>query len=180
MGREKYLVRVVRPVFQAAYVEVEACSERDAEGKCFYSLYTLPESEWRGRYNPDEHAMDFYCLPTLETEDGFPYTRLGYAQYSILNTDLDPFMVADGLEVWMREVVHPMLLAARFWGWIGQMNAARDVSYQKAIERCEERLRDWRGTDHKVVALQPPADRRDDIELVETTLACLRLLKEMD
>lgn len=180
MGLEKYLVRVVRPVFQTAYVEVEARGERDAEGKCFQSLYTLPESEWRGRYNPDEHALDLYCVPTLETEDGFPYTRLDYAQYTVLNTDLDPYMVAHGMEVWMREVLHPMLLATRFWGWINQLNEARDVSYQKAIELCEEQLRDWKGTDRKVVALQPPADRRGDIELVETTLACLRLLKEMD
>jgi hypothetical protein len=180
MGLQKYLVRVVRPVIQAAYVEVVARGERDAAGKCFHSLREIPESEWRGRHSPDEHALDLYCVPILETEDGAPYSLLDYAQYTILNTDQDPYMHAEGLEIWMREVAHPMLLAARFSEWIAQLTEARDVHYQKAIEQCEELQREWRGTDHKVVALQPPADRRGDIELVETTLACLRLLKEMD
>ena len=180
MGLQKYQVRVVRPVFQAIYVEVEARGERDAEGTCFNSLYNSPEAEWRGRYNPDEHALDLYCVPILETKEGFPFTLLDYAQYTILSTDLHPYMVAKGLEGWMREVAHPMMLATRFWEWIDQLTEARDGYYQKAIELCEELLREWRGTDHKVVSLQPPEDRRGDIELVETTLACLRLLKEMD
>ena len=180
MGPQKYLVRVVRPVFQAIFVEVEARSERDAEGKCFDYLYGSPEVEWRGSHNPDEHALDLYCVSILETEDGSPYTLLDFAQYTVLSTDLDPYMVADGLEAWMREVAHPMMLAARFWEWIAQLTEARDGCYRKAIELCEGLLRELRGTDQKVVPLQPPADRRGDIELVETTLACLRLLKEMD
>ena len=68
---------------------------------------------------------------------------------------------------------HPEIL-------LSQLTDARDLYYQKAIELCEALLRDWRGTDQKVVALQPPADRRADIGLVEATLACLRLLKEME
>jgi len=180
MELQSYLVRVVRPVFQATYCEVEARGERDAEGKCFHSLRDIPEVEWRGRHNPDEHALDLYGVRVLETEDGFPYTRLDYPQYTVLSTDQDPYMVAHGLEAWMRDVENPMLLASRFWLWIDRLTEARDVYYQKAIERCEEPLRQWRGTDHKVVQLQPPADRRGDIELVETTLACLRLLQETD
>jgi hypothetical protein len=180
MGLQKYQVRVVRPVFQAIYVEVEARGERDAEGKCFHSLRKTPESEWRGRHNPEEHALDLYCVPILETEDGSPFSLLDYAQYSILSTEKDPYMVAHGLAGWMREVRHPMMLTTRFWEWIAQRTEARDGYYQKAIELNEELLREWRGTGHKVVPLQPPADRRSDIELVETTLACLRLLKEMD
>jgi hypothetical protein len=180
MEPQKFLVRVVRPVFQTTYVEVEARGERDAEGKCYDSLYHIPENQWRGRHNPDEHALDLYCLHVLETEEGYPYTRLGYAQYALLNTDSDPFMVAKGMEGWMREVVDPMMLAGRFDEWIDQLAEARDGNYQRAIELCEELLRQWRGTGAKIVSLHPPADRRDDIELVEATLTCLRLLKEID
>jgi hypothetical protein len=180
MEMQKFLVRVVRPVFQTAYLEVEGRGERDAAGKCPNSLHEIPEKQWRGRHNPDEHALDLYCLPVLETKEGYPYTLLDYAQYAVLSTDLDPCMVAHGMETWMQEVVHPMMLATRFWGWIGQLAEARDGYYQEAIERCEELLRQWRGADGKVVSLQPPADRRDDIKLVEATLDCLQLLKEID
>ena len=180
MELQKYLVRVVRPVFQTTYIEVEARGERDAEGKCFNSLHEIPENQWRGRHNPDEHALDLNCLPVLETKEGHPYTLLDYAQYTVLSTDLAPYMVAQGMEVWMREVVHPMMLANGFWRWIDQLTEARGGYYQKAIELCEELLRQWRGTGGKIVSLLPPADRRDDIELVEATLACLRLLKEID
>jgi hypothetical protein len=42
MELQKYLVRVVRPVFQTTYVEVEARDERDAEGKaCVFFTKTL-------------------------------------------------------------------------------------------------------------------------------------------
>jgi hypothetical protein len=180
MERQKYLVRVVRPVFQTTYVEVVARGERDAEGKCFNSLYRSPETQWTGRHNPDEHALDLYCLPVLETKEGYPYTLLDYAQYAVLSTDLDPYMVAHGMEMWMREVGNPLMLAGRFWEWIDQVVEARDGYYQEAIELCEELIRQWRGTDAKIVSLLPPADRRADIELVEATLACLRLLKEID
>jgi len=180
MEMQKYLVRVVRPVFKTTYLEVEARSERDAEGKCFHSLREIPDDQWRGRHNPDEHALDLYCLPELETKEGYPYTLLDYAQYTVLSTDPYPCMVAHGMEIWMREVVHPLMLANRFWDWMDQLAKARDGYYRKAVELCEELLRQWKGTDCKIVSLLPPADRRADIELVEAILACLRLLKEID
>jgi hypothetical protein len=180
MKLQRYLVRVVRPVFQTTYVEVVGRGERDAAGRCFETLREIPETQWSGRYNPDEHALDLYPLHVLETEEGYPYTLLGFAQYSILSTDLNPYMHADGIEMWMREVVHPLLLAGGIWEWIEKLREAREGYYQKAIEHCEELLREWRGTGNKIVSLKPPADRRDDIKLLETTLACLRLLKEID
>ncbi|HJV64451.1 MAG TPA: hypothetical protein VJ550_01830 [Geomonas sp.] len=178
MERQKYLVRVVRPVFEAAYLEVEARDENEACSTAMASAYQLPAEKWSGRFNPDDYFVDAHCVRRSQTQDGHPFTLLDFPLYLIMNTNHSPSIAGAG-EPWMN-YVQPMEVASLMSEWIDQLAESRDGYYQEAIEHFEEMLKAWKGTDQKVVPLMPPEERRFNIGMVEKLLEGIRLIKETD
>lgn len=179
MSYQKFLVRVVRPVFQAAYLEVEGRDEKEACGVAFHSAFHLPEESWTGRFNPEDYPFDVHCVRRSETPEGDEFSLLDFPQYSILTTNCDPLVICDGYQPWMNEL-HPLVVAAQLSRWIEQLEKSRRGSYEEAIEDLEDKLRQWKGTDKKVVPLVPPEHLRKSVEYAEAMLDLVRLLNDVD
>jgi hypothetical protein len=179
MANQKYLVRLVRPVFQAAYLEIEAGSEKEACSKAFQSAYRLPDEQWAGRFNPDDHLFDVHCVRCGETPEGHPFSLLDFPLYSILSTNETPYVRWEGNQPWMN-YLSPLTVASQMSRWIEQLAQSRDGYYDEAIEEFEEMLRTWKGTDQKVVPLLPPEELRTRIGFVEGLLNAICLLKDLD
>jgi hypothetical protein len=179
MSQQKYLVRVVRPVFEAAYLEVEAPSEEEACGAALGSAYTIPEEDWTGRFNPEDYSFDLHCVRSAETPEGDPFSLLDFPQYSILSTNENPCPVTDGYQPWM-DYLNPLSVAAQLSQWIRQLESARGGCYDEGIENLEEILRKWKGTDQKVVPLVPPEHLRNSVDYLESVLSLVRLLNDVD
>lgn len=179
MNREKYLVRVVRPVFQAAYLEVEGRDENEACLAAYQAAHHLPEERWAGRFNSDDYSFDIHCVHSFQTAEGHDFSLLDFPNYSILTTNQNPFIVSQGYEIWMN-YQHPLSVAGQLSQWISQMEITRSGCYEEAMEDLEEKLKQWKGTDQKVVPLVPPEHLRQNIEYVESLLEVLHLLNDVD
>lgn len=178
MAGQKYIVRLVRPVFQATYVEIEAKSENEAAFNVYQSAASIPAEQWRGRYNPDAYQTEAYCVRTLETTEGNAFSLLDFPEYCVISTDISP-IGSSTIQPWMDER-YPWLVASYMSEWITSLIEERVDVYDEVIEFFEEELRSLKGTDEKVVPLKPPAELRANIELIEASLDIARLLKEVD
>ena len=179
MDRQKYVVRLVRPVFETTYLEVDGRDEKEAMSIAFGSAYQIPDEQWTGRFNPDDYLFDVHIVRSYETPEGHPFSLLDFPLYCILSSEESPFLGNSATQAWMN-YVEPLTVAGLFSQWIDKLMNERTGYYEEAIDNMEEILRGWKGTDQKVVPLMPPAERRYDIELLEAALDCLRLLKEVD
>lgn len=179
MAKQKYLVRLVRPVFQTAYVEVEGRDENEAAGVAFTSAHQIPEEKWMGRYNPDDYFFDVHCVHSGETSEGHAFSLLDFPQYCLLTTNESPHLGNSANQPWM-DYLEPMTVASLFSNWVNKLLDERTGYYDEAIDQFEEILKSWKGTDQKVVPLMPPEERRYDIELVEALIENIRLLQEVD
>jgi len=179
MSQQKYVVRMVRPVFQAAYLEVEARNEAEACSRALESVYKLPEEKWSGRFNSEDYTFDIHCVRSSETPEGNAFSLLDFPQYSILSTNEAPFIRTDGYQPWMN-YLNPLSSAAQTSQWITQLQKTRSGQYEDGIEDIEQSLREWKGTDQKVVPLVPPEERRESIEYLEALLEMVQLLNDVD
>jgi hypothetical protein len=179
MTNQKYLVRLVRPVFQAAYLEIEARSENEACLNAYQSACCLPDEQWTGRFNPDDHLFDVHCVRCDETPEGHPFSLLDFPLYSILSTNAAPYVRWNGNQPWMNNL-NPLTVACHMSQWIEQLELSRKEYFEESIEEFEEILRTWKGTDQKVVPLIPPEELRSRIGYAETLLNVICLLKDVD
>jgi len=179
MSSEKFVVRVVRPVFQTTYLEVEGRDENEACSLAFQSAYNLPEESWSGSYDPEDYVFDVHCVRSGATPEGDAYSLLDFPRYSILSSNQEPAIHTDGYQPWMN-YLHPLSVASQISHWIEQLEKTRSGSYEEGIEALEETLREWKGTDNKVVPLVPPEHLRQNIEYVEALLETVRLLNDVD
>lgn len=179
MSKEKYLVRVIRPVFQAAYLEIEASSEQEAACVAFSSGHSIPEEEWKGRYDPEDYLYDVHCVSTTETTDGNAVSLLDFPKYAILSTNEAPHIGNPSIQPWMNDI-NPATTAAIISRWIDNLRDERVLYYEEAIEFLQEKLKQWKGSNEKVVPLQPPEERRFNIAITEAAIEMVDLLKEID
>ena len=178
MTGQKFLVRLVRPVFQAAYVEVEGKDENDAAFQAYMSAQSIPEEKWTGRYNPEHYHMEARCIRCVETTEGNAVSLLDFPDYCLLSTGESPFEY-DTVQPWMDEL-YPWWVANYISKWIDSLIDHRGDYYEETIEFLQDQLKSLKGTDEKVVPLKPPAERRHDIDLIEATVDLVRILKETD
>ena len=179
MAKQKYLVRLVRPVFQTAYLEVEGSDEREAALTAFTSAYEIPDDQWTGRFDPEDYIFDVNCVRTSETPEGHPFSLLDFPLYCIFSTNESSHLSNASTQPWMNEL-EPLTVANLYSQWITQLRNERVGYYEEAIDTYEERLKSFKGTDQKVVPLMPPAERRFDIDVLEALLSGIRLMKEVD
>lgn len=179
MAPEKYLVRLVRPVFQAAYIELEGKSENDAAYRALTMAGDLPDDQWVGRFNPEDYAYDVHCVRSDQTKDGNPFSLLDFPKYCLLSTEDCPVLGLSAGQPWMDWLL-PFVVASLYSKWISLLTEERVDYYDEGIAQLEGILKEWKGTDQKVVPLQPPAERRFDIDVLQATLDLAYVLKETD
>lgn len=176
---EKFLVRVVRPVFQVAYVEVEGETENEAEYLAYKSAPDIPEESWRGRFNPEDYDLDIHCVNTSVTAEGYPFSLLDFPKYALLSSSNTHSTGYTETQPWM-DCILPVSAAVLIEKWIDGLGWQRTGYYDEWVGYLERVLADLKGTDEKVVPLQPPAERRYNIDLIEAVLDLTYTLKEHD
>jgi hypothetical protein len=91
MERRRYLVRLIRPVFEVAVVEVEAEDEETAAVAALHSANSIGEEHWAGRFDADNYACDAqYVIAAEEAEDDYVFSGIeNERKYLLLKADLD-------------------------------------------------------------------------------------------
>ena len=177
----EYLVRAVRPVFQAACIEVEARNREEAIELALSSAADIPEAQWTGRQDRDHYYFGVNCVHTGQTPEGHPFSLLDFPRYTVVSTNpLPPVEAYAVLDPWM-DKAPPILAASLLSDWIDQLSSSRGVIYEDAIEEFQEILQQWKGSDdQKVLPLKAPGERRFLLELTEQLIEGINLLKEPD
>jgi len=180
-ARKNYLVRAVRPVFQAACIEVEARDPKEAIDHALSSAAQIPEALWTGRSDPESYFFDAHCVHTGQTAEGHPFSLLDFPRYTVISTNPFPPIEAYGvLDPWM-DKAPPILVASLLSTWIDQLLSSQVVIFEDAKEMLQENLQQWKGSDdEKILPLMPPDERRFLLEMTEQLIRGIDLLEESD
>jgi hypothetical protein len=176
-----YLVRGVRPMFQAACIEIEATDQEDAIERALSCAADIPEDQWTGRNDPDDYYCDISCVHSSQTAEGHPFSLLDFPRYTVVSTNPVPPVEAYAvLDPWI-EKAGPILAASLLSEWIDQFSGTQAAIYEDAEEEFQEILQHWKGPDdQKVLPHKSPEERRVLTEMTEQLLKTISLLKEPD
>lgn len=175
----KYLVRAVRPVFQAACIEVEARDREEAIDHALSSAADIPEAKWTGRNDPDDYFFGVNCVRTGQTAEGHPFSPLDFPRCTVISTNPHPPVEAYAvLDPWM-DKVPPILVASFLSVWTDQLLSSQAAIYEDAIEEFQEIKEQWKGSDdEKVLPLKDPGERRFLLDMTEELIKGINHLKE--
>lgn len=106
MQQRKFLVRLVRPVFEVAVVEVEAESEEMAEVVALSQSAVLEDKHWIGAFEPGSYSCEAqYVVSADEMEDDFIFSEIeNERKYGLLKANLDSGEGRILLQPWMEKV----------------------------------------------------------------------------
>jgi hypothetical protein len=176
-----YLVRAVRPMFQAACIEVEARDRADAIDRALSCAARIPEDQWTGRNDPEDYFFDVHCVHSGQTAEGHPFSLLDFPRYTVVSTNPYPAVKAYAvLDPWIKKA-GPILTSSLLSDWIDQLWSSQVEIYEDAEENLKEILQQWKGSDdQKVLPHMDPEERRLRIDMIEHLLQGINLMKEPD
>jgi hypothetical protein len=139
MDIKKYRVRLVRPVFQSAIVEVDATSEDDAIFEAIIQADSVPEQAWDGTFDPDSYFYDVhYVQEVTETDDEYLNCEIeDDRKYLLLRGDIDSATGALPFQPWMTEVSE-LVVADLCTDWsdeLATLERAGVASYYASLDR---------------------------------------------
>lgn len=126
MERRKFRVRLVRPVFEVAVVDVEAENEEMAAAAALNHADSIGEEHWIGRYDPDSYGCDVqYVISAEEAEDDYIFSEIeDERKYMLLKADLDSGEGQMTFQPWMDEI-DDLMSADLCMDWGNQIEALR-------------------------------------------------------
>lgn len=147
MQQRKFLVRLVRPVFEVAVVEVEAESEEMAEAVALSQSAAIEDKHWIGAFDPGSYSCEAqYVVSADETEDDFIFSEIeNERKYGVLKANLDSGEGRMLLQPWM-EKVDDLMSADLCMDWGNDLESLR----QEGAENYFDELR----------GLNPPKEAR--------------------
>lgn len=90
MEKKRFMVRLVRPVFEYVDIEVEAGEENEAVSAALAGAETIPADEWRGNFAAEEYGVDAVCVTESAGDDKEIFTEIaGEKKYLLLKADTD-------------------------------------------------------------------------------------------
>src|SRR5690349_6775878 len=104
MESKQYRVRLVRPVFEIAVVEVEATSEEEAVLEALCQAETVPENAWEGKFDPESYFYDAHYIQEVWPGSEDNYLKHGIEEdrkYLLLRGDLDSGEGAVPFQPWL-------------------------------------------------------------------------------
>jgi hypothetical protein len=139
MDIKKYRVRLVRPVFQSAIVEVDATSEDDAIFEAIIQADSVPEQAWDGTFDSDSYFYDVhYVQEVTETDDVYLNTEIDDdRKYLLLRGDIDSGTGALPFQPWMTEISE-LVVADLCTDWsdeLATLERAGVASYYASLDR---------------------------------------------
>lgn len=171
---KSYKVRVIRPVFEATVVDVEARSEIEAIEQVKMNAFDIPDEQWSGKFDPENYYFDGHLIETSRSEEGHEFSSLAnFPLYCLLQADFDLGAGTFVLEPWVNETT-PLLLADFCSDWNVQLRGMRNDSYDEAFEPVADLLELIK--DNKVGP--SAAGRQSDIENLTAVLDTVEKMKD--
>lgn len=136
MSTRRYRVRLVRPIFQAAVVEVEASDEEQAILEALSQAETISEKNWSGSFDPDSYFYDAQFVEDAE-ESSDDYIFDENRKYLLLKADTDSGEGELLLQPWITEI-SDLMVADLSMDWGGQLDVLEEagtVSFYESLEQ---------------------------------------------
>jgi hypothetical protein len=126
MEQRKFYIRLVRPVFEAVVVEVEAENEEIAEAAALIQAESIEGEHWVGTFDPASYCCDAqYVISAEEAEGDFIFSEIeNERKYALLQADLDSGEGRMLFQPWMDEI-DDLMWADVCMDWSNQLEALR-------------------------------------------------------
>jgi hypothetical protein len=126
MEQRKFLVRLVRPVFEAVVVEIEAENEKMAAAAALIQAESIADEHWIGTFDTGSYDFDAqYVVPANEADDDFIFSGVEKERkYTLLKADLDSGEGRMLLQPWM-DTIDDLMSADLCMDWGNQLEALR-------------------------------------------------------
>lgn len=158
MEKKRFRVRLVRPVFEYADVEVEAGEEFEAVTTALAGAGTIPADAWRGNFAPEEYGVDAVCVTETTGGDEELFTAIaGEKKYLLLKADTGSGEGEVVYQPWIGEV-SDLMLADLCADWTGELAEAGETGVAGFCDWAERQARFLKEGPAKVIPLWPPRE----------------------
>jgi hypothetical protein len=157
MNMKRYRVRIVRPVFQTAVVDVIASDEAEAMFEALCQAETVAEKEWVGEFDPDCYFYDVQFIHETEHagEDPISNDRGEEWKYLLLRADTDSGEGEVTFQPWMSEV-SDLMVADLCSDWSSQLEDLEKEGAANYYESLEKQLHAKNSVPAKVIPFRRP------------------------
>lgn len=160
MNAKRYLVRLVRPVFQVAVVEVEASDENEAMFDALLQADTVPEELWSGDFDLTSYGYDAQYVEevTESNEDAYIFSGIEEdRRYLLLSANTNTGEGEMLLQPWLGEI-SDLLVADLGMDWRGQLEELEEEGCARFYGALEEQLARKDRKPAKVIPFRRPED----------------------
>jgi hypothetical protein len=155
-GGNRFRVRLVRPVFQYVDVEVEAGEENEALSAALAGSETVPESAWRGSYDPEEYCIDAVAVgDAADIDEDIFLSIAGDKKYLLLKADADSGEGEVLYQPWIRGI-SDLMLADLCSDWGTELAEAEEAGTERFYDWLERHARFLKEGPAKVIPLRRP------------------------
>lgn len=156
MEKKRFRVRLVRPVFEYADVEVEAGEKHEAVITALAGADTISAGDWRGNFVPEEYGVDAVCVMEADGGDEELFAEIaGEKKYLLLKADTDTGEGEVVYQPWIGEVSN-LMLADLCADWTGELAEAEEAGVAGFYDWAERHARFLKEGPAKIIPLRPP------------------------
>lgn len=144
MGLGKYRVRVVRPVFQAVVMEVDANDEEEAVKEVLDQVKDIPEKEWVGSFAPKSYCYDVQGVVEVDPDDedydeNHIFQIEQYRNYLLLKANT---FTGEGEVIWQPWLgsISDLMVADLAMDWADELEEIRDEGASCFFEDLEKQV----------------------------------------
>lgn len=164
MSSKRYRVRLVRPVFQFAVVEVEAIDENEAMLDALHQAVTIPESAWSGNFDQANYGYDAQYVEEVVESDEDDYIFSGIDEdrrYLLLSANTNTGEGEMLLQPWLSEI-SDLMVADLGMDWRGQLEELEAEGCARFYGALEDQLAHKDRKPAKVIPFRRPTNPRKD------------------
>jgi hypothetical protein len=155
MEKKRFRVRLVRPIFEYADVEVEAGEEFEAVFTALAGAGTIPAGDWRGKFAPEEYGVDAVCVTEAAGGDEELFTAIAAEKkYLLLKADTGSGEGEVVYQPWIGEV-SDLMLADLCTDWAGELAEVGEAGVAGFYDWAERHARFLKEGPAKVIPLRP-------------------------
>lgn len=155
MERKSFRVRLVRPVFEYADVEVKAEEEFEAVTTALAGAGTIPADAWRGVFASEEYGIDAVCVREGVDDDEEIFTAIaGEKKYLLLKADTGSGEGEVLYQPWLGEI-SDLMLADLCADWNGELIETGEIGVARFYDWAERHSRFLKEGPAKVIPLRP-------------------------
>ncbi len=155
MEKKRFRVRLVRPVFEYADVEVEAGEEFEAVFTALAGADAIAADAWRGNFAPGEYGVDAVCVTEMADDDEELFAATAEEKkYLLLKADTGCGEGEVVYQPWIGAVSN-LMLADLCTDWTGELAETGETGVAGFCDWAERQARFLKEGPAKVIPLRP-------------------------